>query len=139
MPFTLPDFNCVLDSWRETAAPFVFVRVLVGQPSQLYVNSRVTWFLYPSATADDNTPFSYVRVPKGVDVREGDVLELESGTNHWYFVWETERVHLNFPNEYYVAYCVQIDPEDAPAGPLLTELNEHILTETGLDIVTENY
>lgn len=138
MPFTLPQFNCLYTSWRLDLATGHWNKVNIASMCQWYVNPRVV-FILEITGALENNPVHFLRVPKGTDLEEGDIIEVAPGDHFNYEIIETERVHLNFPNEYWLGFAVNVDEDDLPFGPLETETDLiHITTETLVDIVTEN-
>lgn len=134
--FTLPNFNCTCNSYRLDPTGTVWSKILINQACQWYVNSRVTSTTLVAITTEEMI-LHFLRVPKGTDIAEGDLVQVNPGEDFNYQMVETERVHLNFPNEYAVAFCNNMDKEFLPYGPIETELQEDILTEGGSEILTE--
>jgi len=135
MAFTLPQFNCVANTYRQTGTlPITYVPHLVGQACQLYVNSRITAF---TGAASDGF-MQIIRFPMGTDVIRGDFIELEPDEGWWYEVFEIERMHKNFPNEYLAAACLGLSAGGGIGGALITEDDDVITTEASDRLMTEN-
>jgi len=135
MAFTLPQFNCVCNTYRQTGAgPITYVPHLVAQACQLYLNPRL--FMSEGLAAEDVGQM--VRFPKGTDVIIGDWIELEPDEGWWYEVFAVERMHKNFPNEYFMAATFQLSAGGGVGGGLVTEAGDQIITEGSDNIVTEN-
>lgn len=139
MPFTptLPVFNCLFNSWRFDPVTFVWSRNLTEAPCQWYVNPKVLAISFPDV-GDEEIILHFLRCPKGTDILEGDIVEVQSGEFIFYELIENERVHLNFPNEYAVGFANVLDFESTPF-PLMDEDGLFILTESGDVILTEAY
>jgi len=135
MAFTLPQFNCVANTYRPTGAgPITYLPNLVAQACQLYINSRQTI----SEAIAINDMGSFIRFPMGTDVTVGDLIELEPDEGWWYECFAIDRIHKNFPNEYLVCACFQLSHGGGVGGALTTEDDDHITTEASDTLVTEN-
>ena len=75
-------------------------------PCQLYFNSRPLEALEEVPIVDWKL-IIMGRYPKGSDVRPGDLVEIDAGSQWFYGVIFTERTHLDFPNEYLSCVLVQ--------------------------------
>jgi len=137
MPFTLPQFNCLFDAWRFDGFTLTWSKISFSDVCQWYVNPRIQAIAWPQFNSEEII-FHYLRVPMGTDIREGDIVEVESGELWFYQVIETERVHKNFPNEYLVGFCNNLDAENTPFV-LATEDEIQLQTEGGSLIFTELY
>jgi len=140
MSFTLPIFNCLFNSWRSPDIGVTWTRINTGAQCQLYVNSRVTSSTGQTIDGEE-TIIHFLRVPKGTDLAEGDVVECEPDEGFCYFVIETERVHKNFVNEYLVGFVNNLDLEFTPLF-VMTEgafEPEPLFAEDGSYIQTEWY
>jgi hypothetical protein len=137
MAFTLPQFNCLFHSWRLDGATLVWSRIITNGPCQWYVYSRTQDWADPLGGGEE-IMLHHLRVPKGTDIDEGDLVEVEPGSFWFYQLVETDRVHLNFPNEYFVGFANNLDEENTPFF-VDDENGVELLTETGFRIYTEVY
>jgi hypothetical protein len=131
--FTVPSFNVLCRTLRFSVPLGAWLPNLVNQPCQLYVNPRIGW----AELAATGQPAQFVRVPKGTDIVPGDRIEIIPGSNWWYETFNTERVHLGFPNEYFVAYVTQIAFGGGSSGRLLMEDGSFLLLEDSSKILLE--
>lgn len=135
MAYTLPVFNLECNLWRPptpTTDPPDAVH-----DCQLYIPSRGMLDITPG---DDDlwVPPVYVRFPKGTDVQQDDVLEVDDGDGWFYRVRWTERMHRGFSNEYFVALVEQVVVgPPTPGDALLLETGDFALLETGDRILLE--
>jgi len=137
MPFTLPQFNCLFNAWRFDPVTFLWSKVSDHDVCQWYVNPRQQDF-FALPLGDEEIMLHHLRVPKGTDIREGDLVEVEPGSEWFYSLVETERMHLNFPNEYFVGFANIVDAESTPF--LIATENGFLLeTEGGSHMYTEIY
>lgn len=132
MPFTVPNFNLSCNQWRPPNVP-------PDPPTdflacQLYLNSRVAVNILPGDFTR-YVPVLYLRVPFGTDLQVNDVIEVEAGSAWFYTVRWVERVHLGFPNEYFVGVLEQRTP--VVLGELLLEDGTPIFLEDGTPILLE--
>lgn len=129
MSFTLPIFNCLYDLWRPPNAPPAAAD-FTNQPCQFYFTPKGQFDI---VKGDDDTyrPPIYLRVPKGTDIQVDDVVEVEPGSGLFYTVRWVERVHLNFPNEYFVAIIDQGVPAPPGGDAIILEIGDFILQEDG--------
>jgi len=138
MAFLPPDFNCLADLWRAPEVLGITPPTIEDIQCQLYFTPKGQFGIRPADYAEYNPPV-YVRFAKGTNILVDDVLEIDPGDNLYYRVRWTERVHKNFPNEYFVAICEQLaGPSPPPAGDaILLETGDFILTETLFHILEE--
>jgi hypothetical protein len=137
MPFTLPQFNCTFDSYRLDTVTLLWHRVLTGTPCQWYVNPRFQVMTEPPDGGSEEFILHFLRVPMGTDIAESDIVNVEPGEDFWYQLIETERVHKNFPNEYWVGFASNIDQVSLPFGVIYDEDGIQLQTETLVPITTE--
>ena len=137
MTFTLPIFNCIFNSWRLDPTGSSWFRVITGGACQWYVNSRMLAIDF-SVSGLEEIILHFLRTPKGTDIAEGDLVEVEPGSGWFYALVETERVHLNFPNEYLVGFANIVDDVDTPFV-ISTEDGIQLQTETLTPLYTELY
>lgn len=135
MAYTLPVFNLTCNLWRPPS-------VTTDPPDdtfdcQLYIPSRGMLDITPG---DDDLwqPPIYVRAPKGTDIRQDDILEVDDGDGWYYRVRWIERMHRGFSNEYFVALVEQsTTAPPVSSDSLLLESGDHILLEDGSLLLME--
>lgn len=137
MAFTLPQFNCLFNSWRLDPTGTFWSRIQTNHPCQWYVNPRILAIDF-AVSSSEEVILHFLRVPIGTDIDEGDLVEVEPGSERFYELLETERVHLNFPNEYAVGYANNVDAVNTPFV-ISTEDGIQLQTETVLPLFTELY
>ena len=135
MAFTLPQFINLANVWHPPNVPPSLPDYSVM--SQLYIHSRADLDVDPSQVNVFYPPI-WLRVPKGTDLRVGDVCEVAAGSGFFYTAIWCERVHLGFSNEYFAAILIQgIGAPPPPSGFIALETGDLILQESGDRILVE--
>jgi hypothetical protein len=136
MALFLPNFNALYDLWRPPNAPPAAADQ-TNKPCQLYLTSRNLLDIEPDEFTFWQPPV-WLRVPKGTDIRPHDIVEVEPGEGWFYEVRWTDRMHKNFPNEYFVAIlCQTAIPSPPNPFHLLMESGDSLLLEDGSFILLE--
>lgn len=129
--YTLPVFNLVFDLWRLPNAPPAPPDS--SPDGQFYFTPKGQYDVTPGTPAAFAPPI-YLRVPLGTDIQPGDVVEVPQLSGWLYDVRFTDRVHLGFPNEYFLAILEQQvvgpPPPPPPSGGVLMETTGFVLMET---------
>lgn len=130
MAFVLPTFNVFCSVWRPPNAPPALEDFTYA--CQLYFTSKGQFDVEPGDNTHYNPPV-YLRVPKGTDLQPDDIVECEPASGWLYTVRWTDRVHLGFPNEYFVGIMEQQGPGPTPgSGDILLESGgDFVLMESG--------
>lgn len=125
-----PVFNTTCSVWHAPGGPPAAPDFT--SPCQLYVASKGILDITPG---DDTqwVPPIYLRVPIGTNLLHNDVIECPPGSGWIYRVRWTERVHLAFPNEYFVGILEQTSTPISPGfgGFMLLESGDTFLVEVG--------
>lgn len=100
MPFTLPNFNLLMNVWRNPRVPASGGPDVANLACQLYLNTRGTFDLLPGARAQWVPPV-WLRIAPGVFLAApNDLYEVVAGGTRYYLYRWDERTHLGFPNAY---------------------------------------
>jgi hypothetical protein len=121
----------LFDCYRLDPTGTTWSKVIAAGACQWYVNSRIVVITY-APFASEEVILHFLRVPLGTDIQEGDIVNVQPGDDFWYQLVETERVHLNFPNEYGVGFATNVDAVSLPFGVIYTEDGIQIQTELPL-------
>jgi len=116
--FTLPQFNELAKLWRAGLDPRVAPPTITDIPCQPYLYSR-QWIPHHEADINYLVPSMQLRFPIGSFSPLISDTYLIQGKPFAYYrgVW-AERVHMGFPNEYFIVLCCQSDDTaSVPRGP----------------------
>jgi hypothetical protein len=117
MAFTTPDFNVTFDGWTAGHTPAVDPPDTVGNPCQLYVNSRIPVDQTPG-NPDLWVPIIFLRIPLlGYRPVRGDILEVRPPSADYYKARWVQNCHVGFPNEYVIAVVEQCNSAGTTPRP----------------------
>lgn len=115
MAYTPPNFNLTCDIWIAGNNPDEDPADFEGVACQLYLYSRGVWPIHP-CELELYVPPIYLRFPVSVEAqwRAGQVFEVPVASGDYYRAKFKETMHSGFPNEYFVAVCVQCNGAGLP-------------------------
>jgi len=115
MAYTLPVFNLTANVWNAGKNPAADDPDWEGVSCQFYIYSRHSTDIQP-CELELYTPVVQVRLPiaaAGPWV-DGQIWEVEAGSERYYRARWKERLHYGFVNEYLVVIVVQCNAEGLP-------------------------
>jgi hypothetical protein len=117
MPFSLPNFNILVNRWLSGHTPAHDPPDYVNEPAQFYFNPKSALDVTPGTPADWIPPL-ILRLPLTVPKpQKGEIYQVDVTVGFWYLTRWFERTHYRFSNEYWSVLIERCDNTGAPFWP----------------------
>lgn len=117
MSYRLPNFNLSTQIWQGGHTPAVDPPDLIAVSAQLYVHSKGSFgdYVFPSF---QYVPAIFLRFPLGAYLpNAGDIVDSLTPPGDYYLVGFAQRIHVGFPNEYWMVSVLQCTSSGAVPRP----------------------